>query len=177
MCYGRSDVTLASTWPEEFDAVVGKLAPIGLRAPQLYSSPLSRCAALACHLAGRGLPKPIHDARLQEMDFGRWELTPWADLPSRELAAWRKDVTRARAPEGESFGEVADRTARFFEEARASIGPGGAVIVCHGGVIRALLAHVIGCSLEQALKLQVDYGGVTRLELGEHHHRVRYVNR
>ena len=55
--------------------------------------------------------------------------------------------------------------------------PGGAVIVCHGGVIRALLAHVIGCSLEQALKLQVDYGGVTRLELGEHHHRVRYVNR
>ena len=177
MCYGRSDVALAESWREEFEDVVSKLSLEQLDGARIYSSPLTRCALLAEHLANQGLRSPEHDARLQEMNFGRWELNPWSELPATEISTWRRNVVDSPAPGGESFGEVASRASAFFEDARTALDRHGCIVICHGGVIRALLAHVIGCTLEQALKLQVDYGGITRLELGTTQHRIAYVNR
>lgn len=176
ICYGVSDVALAPTWQEEFAEMNGKLPPLELGDYVVLSSPLQRCAQLARHLAGPGLGTVTYDERLKEMDFGNWELRPWASLPRDETEAWLADIVDHHPPGGESFAEVAARAGDFLAGLRRDIPPAGAVVICHGGVIRALLAHVIGCSLEQALTLNVDYGGVTRMEFGDRT-RISYVNR
>lgn len=177
VCYGNSDVSLAESWPIEFQAVDLKLRPSSLGSPQLYTSPLRRCSDLAGYLEARGLPRATPDPRLKEMDFGRWELTPWTALPHGELTAWKSNLVSNPAPDGESFAQVALRASAFLKDLLPTLPPDGAVIVSHGGVIRAMLAFALGCRLDEALKLQVDYGGITLMEFGITQHRVRYVNR
>jgi len=174
-CYGASDVALSRGWRAEFLAIEKKLQPLVVDSMRVYSSPLSRCLRLAGHLAGDSATVVV-DERLREMDFGTWELSPWADIPREQTRAWFQDITGHTVPGGESFAEVAARASGFLEALESEPPDTGALVVCHGGVIRALLAHVIGCRLEQSLVLNVDYGGITGLRLGPPH-RLDFVNR
>ena len=74
-CYGRSDIAVA---PEMLAQSVAQLLPQLQALPPdwpLVSSPLQRCARLAQSLAqAMQRPAPGIDPRLQEMDFGKWEL-------------------------------------------------------------------------------------------------------
>ncbi len=50
-------------------------------------------------------------------------------------------------------------------------------MVTHGGVIRVTLARWLGMPLANALRLVVDYGGVTKATLESGRATVQYVNR
>jgi len=91
LCYGAADV------PIDDAHLVELLAALPARLPRdaaLYSSPLSRCLRLARALHGAGFAPPAVDARLREMDFGRWEGRLWSELPREEIDAWRDDIER-----------------------------------------------------------------------------------
>ena len=80
------------------------------------------------------------DARLMEMSFGRWEGFTIAELQVREaaaLAARERDKWGFVLPGGESYAQLLLRVRAWFESiARDSI------VVAHGGVARALIAHL-----------------------------------
>jgi alpha-ribazole phosphatase len=182
MCYGASDVTLAEHWEQDFERVWAKLPHDSLQGFDLYSSPLKRCATLATYLGERAPldATTVHfDDRLKEMDFGDWEFTPWADISPSQRAHWMSNIADHAPPGGESFGEVAARADAWLAQARIALAEHklpGALVVTHGGVIRALLANLLGCTIEQGLRLNVDYGGITAVELGKQT-RIKYVNR
>lgn len=90
ICYGRLDVAADADASAECARRLALELPAGTR---VASSPLRRCAQLARQLHRLRPDLTLHetDARLQEMDFGRWEGRAWQDIAPAELQAWTDD--------------------------------------------------------------------------------------
>lgn len=135
VCYGRSDLAVPV---ERTMRAASRLAPRLPGGAVLWSSPAARCAALAEAL-GAALATPVHyDARLLEMDFGAWEMRRWDDIERSQVDAWAADMAAYRPGGGERVLDVAERV-RAFHDGLKTDGR-DAVLVCHAGVIRLLLA-------------------------------------
>lgn len=136
ICYGSSDVAVASEETERAArALVGRL-PIGAR---LVSSPMRRCADLAHALAIDLSATPIEfDQRLVELDFGSWEMCPWDGIPREQIDAWAAAPIQWRPGGGESVLQMARRVREFY----CAMQPhhGDCIVVCHAGTIRLLQA-------------------------------------
>jgi broad specificity phosphatase PhoE len=80
------------------------------------------------------------DARLMEMSFGRWEGFTAAELQVREsqaLAARDRDKWNFALPGGESYARLLVRVRAWYESIERDT-----VVSAHGGVARALIAHL-----------------------------------
>ena len=153
LCYGASDVPIEDGHLDELrEALPGRLP----RGAALYSSPLTRCLRLARALHEAGFAPPTVDARLREMDFGRWEGRPWSALPRDEIDAWRDDIERYVPPGGES---VAALVARGLDFVATLPHPHEAIVVTHAGVIQTLMRSLRGLPM-------TDFGG-TPVAFGE----------
>lgn len=159
LCYGASDVAAA---PGERARVHALLTAAGLPGTlPVYASPLQRCAGL--------LPGAALDARLAEMDFGRWELRAWDDIPRAEVDAWAADLLHHRPGGAENVLDVARRVDAFAADLRAA-GTMEALVICHAGTIRLLAALATGLPLEQAALQaaqtphRIGYGEIVALE-------------
>jgi len=135
ICYGATDLELADDVAMCADDV-RKALPAGIA---LFSSPLRRCRALATALH----PAPLYDERLRELDFGRWELRRWDELPRDELDAWAADPLNYAPPGGEAALALSGRLEVFLDERGWPRGEDIA-LVTHGGVIKILLARMQG---------------------------------
>lgn len=155
ICYGRTDLDLAPTFPEEAAAVLAKLEP----AKALVSSPLGRCRALAERIGSAFQLVPSYDRRLQEMDFGRWEGQDWNDIPGMELDAWAADFLHARPHGGESVDAFVERVHEVLAELRQD--EASRLVVTHAGVIKASIVER-GADFA-SFEASVAYGGVLRL--------------
>lgn len=171
LCYGHHDVALADTFTAEAAAVRAKLPATGVGS--IWSSPATRCQALAQQLD----PAPASDDRLRELHFGTWENQPWAALPPAELNPWMADYVHTAPPGGETYGQLQERAVAFLDELAARPGLATALVITHGGVVRALLAHVLGLPLANAFQLNIDFGSVTQLSWDAGRWQVRGVNR
>jgi probable phosphoglycerate mutase len=107
------------------------------------SSPLGR-ARMTMELMRTGLGLPPHDyridPRLLEMSFGRWEGFTFEELQAKEaeaLAARERDKWSFVLPEGESYEQLVVRVRAWFESIERDT-----VVAAHGGVCRALIAHL-----------------------------------
>jgi len=157
VCYGRSDVDVCADFDAHVRDVRARLGDVADAA--MFSSPLLRCRKLAEVL---GIPR--YDERLQELDFGDWELLPWSRIDRTEIDRWRADVVAFTPPGGESYGMLHRRAVAFLEEICAE-GLERVLVVTHGGVIRALLARVLDIALEQSLAYRPGFGSLTRIAL------------
>ncbi|HEY0569585.1 MAG TPA: histidine phosphatase family protein, partial [Xanthobacteraceae bacterium] len=107
------------------------------------SSPLVRASAsmeLAREALGLDPAGYTTDARLAEMSFGLWEGRNYQVLRVTErpaLAARERDKWRFAPPEGESYEQLTVRVAQWYAELRRDT-----VAAAHGGVARALMAHL-----------------------------------
>lgn len=163
LVYGRTDVDVASSFPAEAEAARARLSVIWPEGPTIIiSSPAQRCQRLAQHL---GTVDRV-DERLWEMGFGAWELQRWDALPRDELDAWSHDFVLVHPPGGESYGELALRVhhalREIVESTRQSANSDERVlVVAHGGVIRAALAHYLEIPLRRSFDVQIDYASIT----------------
>lgn len=153
LCYGASDVPAHPALTQEAASAAAALVPAG--AP-VWVSGLGRAQALAVALCQQrpDLGTPATDARLNEMDFGRWELQAWDAVPRSAFDAWMADFAHHRFGGAESTQQVIDRVAAALHDLRHQLSTTeatDAVWVTHAGVIRAVqfvLAHgaaPIGC--------------------------------
>ena len=99
----------------------------------VWTSPRARCLSVARWLARWGFAVHV-DARLAEMDFGRWDGRPWSEIAFEEVEAWRLGWRDHAPGGGESLAQVAARAAAFAAE-----GTGLRLVLTHGGWINALL--------------------------------------
>ncbi len=167
ICYGSSDVAVA---PHILAAArAGLRASLPAHTP-LYTSPLSRCAALASTLAhDLQASQFTHDARLMEMDFGSWELRAWQDIERGEIDAWVADLAHYRPGGGENVLAMARRIASFLDELLREQ-HAAVIIICHAGTIRLLSALQAGLPLAQTALLaassthKIAYGTVVTLD-------------
>ena len=156
ICYGRTDLALAEDVAQSAARILPQL-PADL---PLFTSPLQRCRRLAEVLH----PAPRSDPRLQEMDFGAWEMTPWAAIQREALDGWAADPLGYAPPRGESAGELQQRVHDFVAETRGS-GIERAALVTHAGVMKVIVGHAQGLSARKWMSLSFEYESVVSVEL------------
>lgn len=175
LCYGQSEIDLATDWRNHFDALKQKLEP-NFHGASFYSSPYQRCTQLAGFLSGDQFQI---DARLSEMHFGDWERRLWTEIDQLILNAWMADFVNYQVPGGESFMQMHRRCTQFWDKLLAL--PADKIfIVTHAGVIRSLLAHILSIPLDKVFQLEVGYGSVTQITVAKQqgcYQAVNYINR
>ncbi|MDP1846823.1 MAG: histidine phosphatase family protein [Solirubrobacteraceae bacterium] len=134
---GRLDTRLNPRGREQSHVLAAALRDEGLRA--VYSSPLRRAHETA-QIVGAAIGlEPILDERLVEAEAGAWAGRLIAEIiegERDEYARWRAADPTFRFPGGESVAEQAQRIAAALADVAA--GPLPALVVTHGGTIRAI---------------------------------------
>ena len=171
ICYGQSDIDVATSFASEAANAQTKLAKITFDA--IYSSPLQRCVKLAQAL---NLGEPVVDNRLMELHFGDWELQAWDDIPRDTFDDWAHDYANLAPPNGETFSQLQQRGLSFLDEILSKHKNGHIAVVTHGGMIRALLAHVLNMELKGLFRFNIDYGSVTQLDFTQAVAKINFVN-
>lgn len=160
LCYGQSDVPLAKTFEEEANLIKSKLS-IDKIDFDLHSSPLSRCTYLMEFL----FPEISFQTNKQwiEMNFGDWEMKLWNDIPEEESQPWMQDFVNVATPNGESFLQMITRVKAVWKETLQQT-PNHKIIVCHGGVIRAILHLILEIPAQKVFAVDIDYGTVIKIQ-------------
>jgi alpha-ribazole phosphatase len=163
LCYGRLDVAVErQVLIDAADSVFTHIPRRTLASAHMYSSPSSRCLALARHLAAPREPTPAGD--LAEMNFGHWEGAAWDAIPRDQVDAWTADVWGYQPGGGESANMVETRWLRWLDHARR-MHADTIVAVTHAGVIRVALAGATQPRSSTALQTQIPFCSVHRLNL------------
>jgi alpha-ribazole phosphatase len=163
VCYGHSDLPLKEPYKEQFKEILSQIKP---KEAKIYSSPLIRCSLLANYLHLNSLnTEPIsYDERLIELNFGEWELKEWDKIDNIVLSDWMEDFVNNRAGSGESFNQLYLRVNHFIENTLFREHNNlPSIIVTHAGVIRCFLCRERNIKLNDAFKIEVDFGSVYRI--------------
>ena len=162
-CYGQSDIGLADTFDKEKEVILEKFKAVEFG--YVYSSPLLRCQALAEAIAYTKCIV-VHDDRLKELNFGRWEGQLWDDISlTAEAKNWFADYANIPCPEGESYRQLLARVQKFLLELKAGPPEKNSVIVCHAVTIRAFYCLIQNIDPAETFLISSDYGQVHELEL------------
>ena len=125
---------------------------------QVYASPLIRAKRTAQILTD--FQKDIiTDDRLKEMDFGSWEGQHAEELKVKcpdafdDLGNINSKYTKY-AKNGETFEQVADRVEEFLAEIQPYSNDKTIMVVCHGFVIRSLIARWFKLKIEDVMTVR-----------------------
>jgi alpha-ribazole phosphatase len=172
VCYGQTDVDVAATFIHEAAQAKDKLKHHAFDA--VFTSPLQRCIKLAQALVAHHIQ---HDARLKELHFGDWEMRAWDDIPRDIFDHWAQNYAELAPPNGETFAQLQQRGINFVEDLLQQHPHGHVLVVTHGGMIRAMLAHVLNMQLKGLFRFNIDYGSVTQLDFCGAVPKIEFVNR
>lgn len=186
-CYGTKDVECDTTNAAAF-AGLARIVPDG---DAWHVTPLSRTRRTADAIwAAKGGTKPtftVSDGMIEQC-FGDWQGQTYVQLgaygfgpPEKSHRHWLT-MADIKPEGGESFKEVCVRVAKALDALAAAHRGKNVPVVCHGGTIRACVAHALGLEPEKALAMTIDTLSVTRIDRLEgagvgHSWRVGFVNR
>jgi broad specificity phosphatase PhoE len=162
---GSQDVELSELGARQAAALARVLQSRPVAA--VYTSPLARARRTAeIAAAGTDVPvTPVDD--LRELCLGEWEgrtVEEIRALPGDPYAQWVRDPVACLPPGGEPLADVQARVVRAIGEiARAHPNGRQVLVVCHGGVISAYLAHCLGLSLSSIWRLTVSNASLTEV--------------
>ncbi|MBI1245031.1 MAG: histidine phosphatase family protein [Alphaproteobacteria bacterium] len=186
-CYGTKDVECDTTNAAAF-AGLARIVP---DSGAWHVTPLSRTRRTADAIwAAKGGTRPAFTVAegMIEQCFGDWQGRTYVELGAYGFGAPEKShrhwltMAEVKPDGGESFKEVCARVSKALD-ALATANRGKDVpVVCHGGTIRAAVAHALAIEPEKALAMTVDTLSVTRVDRLEgagvgHSWRVGFVNR
>lgn len=151
-------------WTQMRDAVTGQ-GPWD----RIVSSPLQRCALFARELSER-LDLPVSfDKDLQELHFGAWEGQSAAALMEADeqaLGLFWADPYAFTPPDGEPVLEFSARVLSAVSRLQRDFAGQRVLVICHGGVMKLLLAQARGMPREQLLQVPVIHGALFGLQVG-----------
>ncbi|MEG3087517.1 histidine phosphatase family protein [Sphingomonas sp. PB4P5] len=127
-----------------------------LRVARIISSDLQRARACA-----EAIGPTVIDPRWRELDFGDWDGHAPADVDAAALSRFWSDPDAAPPPNGERWSALKDRVA----EAIAALPPEPALVVTHGGAMRAALAILCGLDLAATWAIDLPYAAVLALKI------------
>ena len=113
MLGGQLDVPLMPQGREEAAALARRLN--GVRIDRIVSSPMLRALETA-QIVATGRPVEV-DARLRELDYGRWEGLTYAEIDAHDpelRMRWEHAPAGTHSPGGESGEDVAARALNFL---------------------------------------------------------------
>jgi alpha-ribazole phosphatase/probable phosphoglycerate mutase len=137
----------------------------------IVTSPLSRCAAFAHELGARHDLPVAEDARLMEIGFGAWEGRTAADIEAiapGELGKFWNDPIGHTPPGAEPVADFHARVVGAWNDLIARHRGRHVLVVCHAGVVRACVSHVLGAPLDRMFRIKVPNAAITRIAITHH---------
>jgi 2,3-bisphosphoglycerate-dependent phosphoglycerate mutase len=134
----------------------------------VYASDLERARQTASYIAPSfDLPILLDDA-LRERCFGQYEGRPLHSLRQADSGIEGEHVTdaTARPDGGESLNDLYQRAWSFMDWLRSQPLDGEAIVVTHGGMVRAIRACCAGYSMSECPWDAVPNGSVWPVKLG-----------
>jgi broad specificity phosphatase PhoE len=162
---GHQDIPLSELGLRQASALSAGLR--GRPLAHVYASPLLRARATAERVAvEHGVPLTLVDD-LRELSLGDWEgrtVDEIRALPGDPYTCWVRDPVGACPPNGEPLEAVRARVVRAIDDIAAAHPNGRDVlVVCHGGVISAYLAHCFGLPLSSIWRVSVANCSLSRV--------------
>jgi broad specificity phosphatase PhoE len=133
----------------------------------IYVSDYQRTGQTIAYVAEQFGLTPVVDARLNEIDIGIFETLTDEEIQAKFPAEWHAFSTRSadfRFPEGESGSEAQERIVEFLEKKLELHGDENVIAVCHDGLIRTMMCHVVGIPVHRRWGFHVDTCGITELK-------------
>jgi broad specificity phosphatase PhoE len=162
---GRSDIGLSPSGLTQAQRLGQLCGAYGVVSVQ--SSPRPRTCQTAQIVADAiGVDIELVDA-LDEIDFGHWTGQSFGALEADpDWRRWNEAREVAVPPDGESMPAATARAARHLD-GLARAGRSHVLCVSHCDIIRGVVAHYLGLSLDRLLRFDVDPGSLTTLSVGE----------
>ncbi|HET8747658.1 MAG TPA: histidine phosphatase family protein [Ramlibacter sp.] len=171
----QPDVSLNAQGREEAGALVRRLQGVPLDA--IYCSPQPRTQQTAAPLAAqRGLEIRV-EAAFDEVDLGEWQGRTFDEV--RDQEAWKHWLAHrgsAQPPGGEPFAEVARRASAGLRRLAELHPQQHVLVVSHGDVIKAMVATVLGLSLDNLESFDIAPCSISVIAMGREWAQVRLLN-
>ena len=162
---GVQDVPLSELGLRQAEAL--GLALTRRRIAAIYASPLQRARLTAeVVAAATGAPlEPVED--LRELSLGEWEGCTVDEVrarPGDPYSCWVRDPVGGMPPGGEPLDVVQARVLGALAAIeRAHPNGDDVLVVCHGGVISAYLAHCLALPLSSIWRLTLSNGSISEV--------------
>jgi broad specificity phosphatase PhoE len=145
----------------------------------VHSSPQPRARDTVAPLAAR-LKMPVSIApEFDEIDFGHWTGRSFDQVRDQDPVVWDQWVNRrstATPPGGEAFIDVQRRALHGIERLRRSHSEQTVLVASHGDVIKAVLAGVLGLSLDNLERFDIGCASLSVLHAGDGWTQVERIN-
>lgn len=167
---GRSDIPLSAAGRAQARWLARRLQREEISS--IYTSDLTRARETAEIIANsRAEPVQVQvSAAWREIDFGAWEGLTYAEIAEQfeDRLAFFSDFGHSSPPGGEAPLHMVQRVQRALTTvawAHSVPSRGDAVIVSHGGPLRALLCSVLGMPLARQWQFCLDPGSLSAIDL------------
>lgn len=131
-CIGRTELRVDPRRAKRLAHRIRAVARCERLARVVITSPQARCLVVGRWLARWGWRHRV-DAALRELDFGRWDGRPWAEVPQHEVDAWCADFEHHAPGGGEPLAALLQRVRGFDPPGETHL------VVTHGGWLSAAL--------------------------------------
>ncbi|MCB1690082.1 MAG: histidine phosphatase family protein [Halioglobus sp.] len=161
---GTTDVALSGEgWQQMEQATLRAAGWQGV-----VTSPLARCRVFAEHCATRlDIPLQVVPG-LQEMDFGEWEGRLLKEVwrsDAQTVSRFYENPEAVTPPGGEPTTVAQKRMVEAWHTLMQQCAGQHLLLVCHGGVIRLLLSHLLNMPLSAIARLHVPYASISRVQV------------
>lgn len=149
----------------------------GVPIAAIYSSPLERAMETAEYIAAQQALSVAISPALTDIEYGDWTGATLAELSLD--AEWRRfNCSRGntRVPSGEMMLEAQMRAVLECARIQQRHADQIIAIITHAEIVRAVVAHYAGISLDAALRIEVEPASVSVVALGENDLRIHCLN-
>ena len=144
----------------------------------VYASPLRRCRETVAPFADKSGIDVRYDDDLAEVHTGAWESKTFEEILAADSDILRRILDHEsiwhRAPGAETLESLRTRVGRSIDRIVAEHPEGDVVIVCHGGVINAYVAPILG--IEHEMFFLPENTSVNTVVIEDGQRRVRFLN-
>jgi probable phosphoglycerate mutase len=140
-------------------------------------SPRERTQETAAPLLAHRKLRAIEEPAIDEIDFGEWSGQTFEQLDANPAwAIWVNHRSAAQPPGGETIRDAQQRVVSAITRMQRAYAGGTIVLVSHGDVIKAALAHYLGLSLDNLERFEIAPASISVLAAGDGWAQVKLVN-
>lgn len=174
---GQIDMELSPRGHEQAAALAKYLRQKAVTA--IYASPMKRVQQTLRPWLVNGAPNPTILSDLREVDFGVWTGLAFAQVQARfGVSAWEwlNKLESAAIPEAECARTFRARVDPCLRQIIQNHAGQQVAVVCHGGVIRMLLAILLDMPLSRMGAFQIEYASLTHVMLRPERTELQLLN-
>lgn len=143
----------------------------------VYSSPRERTLKTAAPLSAKRSLEVREHPGLDEIDFGDWTGKSFTELERHQhWPTWVNRRSSAQPPNGETITAACERAVRVIHELARQHHGEVIALFSHGDVIKSVLAHHLGTSLDELERFEISPASISVLIVGDNWSRVTLLN-